>query len=106
MQEQASFSTHIYHLFMVETAQRDALQAHLTKAGIQTGIHYPKPVHLQLAYSELGHKKGDFPVAERLADRILSLPMFPELNDEQIERVSQEVISFVSEAKAVGVSTV
>ena len=61
---------------------------------VQTGIHYPKPIHLQNAYADLGHKKGDFPQAERLADRILSLPMFPELTDEQIQRVASEIRRF------------
>lgn len=93
-QKRAPFSTHIYHLFLIETDHRDALQKHLSMAGVQTGIHYPKPIHLQQAYADLAYKNGDFPQAERLANRILSLPMFPELSDDQIERVAREIRRF------------
>jgi dTDP-4-amino-4,6-dideoxygalactose transaminase len=93
-QQRAPYSTHIYHLFIIETDQRDALQEHLETAGIKTGIHYPKPIHLQEAYSEMGHRIGDFPCAERLAARILSLPMYPELTDEQILRVADATRDF------------
>jgi len=93
-QQRASYSTHIYHLFMIETEHRDALQKHLNASGIQTGIHYPIPIHLQQAYADLGYQKGDFPATEWLAKRILSLPMFPELTDEQIQRVACEVCHF------------
>jgi len=85
---------HIYHLFVVQSADRDALQQHLSEAGIQTGIHYPVPIHLQPAYAFLGHQPGDFPTAERQAARVLSLPMFPELTDEQINRVASSIHSF------------
>ena len=90
-QEHAPFSSHVYHLFVVETAERDALRAHLLAAGIQTGVHYPVPIHLQPAYADLGHKQGDFPRAERLAGRMLSLPMYPELRPTQIAAVADEV---------------
>jgi dTDP-4-amino-4,6-dideoxygalactose transaminase len=93
-QQRAPHSTHIYHLFIIETDQRDALQKHLETAGIKTGIHYPKPIHLQEAYSEMGLRIGDFPCAERLAARILSLPMYPELTDEQILRVGDAIRDF------------
>jgi dTDP-4-amino-4,6-dideoxygalactose transaminase len=93
-QKQAPFSTHIYHLFMIETDKRDALQSYLSDADIQTGIHYPKPIHLQEAYADLGYREGDFPHTENLANRILSLPMFPELRDDQIERVAAEIGKF------------
>ena len=93
-QKQAPYSTHVYHLFLIETDQRDELQKHLGSAGIQTGIHYPKPIHLQKAYVDLGYKNGDFPQAERLASRILSLPMFPELTDDHIQRVALEIRRF------------
>ncbi|HEV2802851.1 MAG TPA: DegT/DnrJ/EryC1/StrS family aminotransferase [Pyrinomonadaceae bacterium] len=88
------YARHIYHLYVVQTEARDALQQHLAAAGIQSGIHYPVPVHLQPAYASLGRRAGDFPVAERLAARVLSLPMFPELTAEQIERVAERVRSF------------
>jgi len=80
-------STHVYHLFIIQTDQRDQLREHLDQRNVQTGIHYPRPIHMHKAYVELGYRQGDFPVAERLAGRILSLPMFPELNSNEIERV-------------------
>ncbi len=87
-------STHIFHLYVVRTGYRDELQKHLASLGIQTGIHYPIPIHLQEAYSDLGLKRGAFPVTETLADEILSLPMFPELTQQQIELVLDAVSSF------------
>jgi len=81
--------SHVYHLYVVETAHRDALQSALSARGISTGIHYPIPVHLQEACSGLGYRRGDFPVTERAAERILSLPMFPELTEAQIQFVAQ-----------------
>lgn len=93
-QQCATHSTHVYHLFFIATRHRNALQRHLTHAGIQTGIHYPKPIHLQSAYSHLGYKPGDFPHAERLANELLSLPMFPELHDDQLECVAQSIRTF------------
>jgi dTDP-3-amino-3,4,6-trideoxy-alpha-D-glucose transaminase len=93
-QKQAQYSTHIHHLFVVETEWRDALQEHLDVRAIQTGIHYPIPIHLQRAYNDLGYRQGDFPETERLAGRMLSLPMFPELRRDQIERVAGEIKQF------------
>lgn len=91
------WSTHIYHLFILETSQRDALRNYLTERGIETGIHYPKPIHLHEAYSDLGLGVGAFPEAERLARESLSLPMFPELTPEQIETVTSAIGEFFSE---------
>lgn len=85
------YARHIYHLYVVQAAERDALQKSLTAAGVQTGIHYPIPIHLQPAYAFLGHREGDFPEAERQARSVLSLPMFPELTREQIEQVAQAI---------------
>ena len=93
-QRQAPYSTHVYHLFVVETAHRDALRKRLAAAEIQTGVHYPIPIHLQQAYRDLNHREGDFPEVERLARRTLSLPMFPELRPDQIQRVAEEVLDF------------
>jgi dTDP-4-amino-4,6-dideoxygalactose transaminase len=90
----APSSTHIYHLFIVETAHRDALRKYLTGRGIETGIHYPKPIHLHEAYSDLGLDVGAFPEAERLARTSVSLPMFPELSVEQIEAVTSSIREF------------
>lgn len=94
MQERSESSTHVYHLFIVETTQRDALRRYLTERGIQTGIHYPIPIHLQEAYEDLGLGRGSFPHAERLARESLSLPMYPELTDEQIGRVVDTIRQF------------
>jgi dTDP-4-amino-4,6-dideoxygalactose transaminase len=93
-QQQAPGSDHVYHLFVVETGRRDELRRHLHDAGVQTGVHYPVPIHLQRAYEDLGHKPGDFPNAERLAARMLSLPMFPELRPEQLAYVADQVRRF------------
>jgi dTDP-4-amino-4,6-dideoxygalactose transaminase len=86
---------HIFHLYVVRARSRDALMEYLSHRGIQTGIHYPVPIHLQPAYAELGHRRGDFPVAEQLAEEILSLPMYPELTQEQIELVTRTVREFL-----------
>lgn len=80
-------SEHIFHLYVVRTRNRDELQKHLNSRGIQTGIHYPIPIHLQEAYSDLDLGRGSFPVTEKLADEIVSLPMFAELSHHQIELV-------------------
>jgi len=88
------YARHVYHLYVIQTEARDALQKHLAASGVQTGIHYPVPVHLQPAYASLGHRAGDFPEAERQAARVLSLPMFPELTGAQIERVAEAVRAF------------
>src|SRR5271169_1393023 len=76
---EASWTKGVYHLYVVRVQDREALQAHLAEAGIGTGIHYPIPLHLQKAYQHLGYRKGAFPVAERVAGEIVSLPMFPQL---------------------------
>jgi len=85
---------HIYHLYVIQADDRDALKQQLADQGIETGLHYPVPLHLQQAYAELGYKAGDFPVAESLARRILSLPMFPTITREQIEYVCSAVMEF------------
>lgn len=74
---------HVYHVYAIRSARRDELQTHLQDHGVSTGIHYPIPVHLQKAFAELGHARGDFPLAERAADEVLSLPMFPEMTTDQ-----------------------
>lgn len=98
------YARHVYHLYVVQTDERDALQTSLNEAGVQTGIHYPIPIHLQPAYASLGHKAGDFPEAERQATRVLSLPMFPELTDEQVRHVAGAIQN--SEAKLQKAGTV
>ena len=80
---------HVYHVYAVRLAQRDAWRARLQEMGIQTGVHYPIPVHLQPAYRNLGYSAGDFPVAEAVAREVLSLPMFPEMTDAADRRGQQ-----------------
>ena len=84
----------VYHLYVIQTDRRDDLQTYLKKNGIDTGLHYPVPLHLQEAYKSLGHKAGDFPVAEKAAQRILSLPMYPELREDQIRYVCEKISTF------------
>jgi dTDP-4-amino-4,6-dideoxygalactose transaminase len=86
----------VYHLFVVRTQHREQMMKHLASAGIGTGIHYPIPLHLQKAYASLGYRRGDFPVTERVAEEIVSLPMFPGLQAEQQKRVAGEVMAFVA----------
>jgi dTDP-4-amino-4,6-dideoxygalactose transaminase len=75
--------THVWHLFVVLHPERDRLRAMLADQNIQTGLHYPTPVHLQPAYAHLGYGPGDYPVTERVSRQCLSLPLFPEMTDEQ-----------------------
>lgn len=84
----------IFHLYVVRHPERDRLKAFLGERGIGTGIHYPKPIHLQPAYASLGHQPGSFPITERLAGEILSLPMYAELTDAQIEYIADAVRAF------------
>jgi dTDP-4-amino-4,6-dideoxygalactose transaminase len=86
-----SSNRHVYHIYAIRVAQRDAFQAALTVQGINTGIHYPIPVHLQPAYADLGYKAGDFPHTEAASNEVLSLPMFAELTSVQQDRVSKAV---------------
>src|SRR5262245_29185186 len=85
--EELPYGKAVYYVYAVRVPDRDALQRTLTQAGIGTGIHYPIPLHLQEAYAWLGYVPGDFPVAERVAAEVLSLPMYPQLSCEQQDRV-------------------
>jgi dTDP-4-amino-4,6-dideoxygalactose transaminase len=98
---EAAWTKSVYHLYVVRVQDREALQAHLTEAGIGTGIHYPIPLHQQKAYEHLGYKTGDFPVTERIAREIVSLPMFPQLNYTQ----QNEVVNKTKEFLTAGVAT-
>ena len=91
-----SWSRAVYHLYVVRTANRDDLMSYLKTVGIATGIHYPIPLHLQKAYASLNYSPGTFPVAEKIADEIVSLPMFPQLAAGQQARVIEETVRFVS----------
>jgi dTDP-4-amino-4,6-dideoxygalactose transaminase/acetyltransferase-like isoleucine patch superfamily enzyme len=93
---QPSNSRPIYHLYVIRSADRDGMMGQLNKAGIGTGIHYPIPLHLQKAYASLKYSLGDFPVAERVAAEIVSLPMFPQLSAKQQKRVAAEIQAFTS----------
>jgi dTDP-4-amino-4,6-dideoxygalactose transaminase len=84
---EAEYAKHIYHIYSVRVADRNAVMKRLGDLKIGCGIHYPVPVHLQKAYANLGYKLGDFPVSEACASTFLSLPMFPEITDEQIQTV-------------------
>jgi len=114
--EEMEYAKHVYHLFVVKvkgetsdqesvtvvsqtgaiakSQSRDELQKFLTEKGISTGLHYPIPLHLQPCFEHLGYKKGDFPVSEELAEQCLSLPMYPELTDEQIGYVTEKIKEF------------
>lgn len=101
--QEMDYAKHVYHLFVIQvksnnpenkSEQRDALQKFLGENGIASGLHYPIPLHLQPCFANLGYKKGDFPVTEELAEQGLSLPMFPELSDEQIQYVSDKIHEF------------
>lgn len=91
---EASYGVPVYHLFVVQVPRRDDLQRHLTAVGIGSGLHYPLPLHLQKAYQHLGIRQGALPVTERAADRLLSLPMFPGMSQEQVSRVADAIRGF------------
>ncbi|OGT38012.1 MAG: cell wall biogenesis protein [Gammaproteobacteria bacterium RIFCSPHIGHO2_12_FULL_37_14] len=84
----------VYHNFVILTHERELLMHYLQERGIETKVHYPIPLHLQLAAADLGYRKGDFPVAERLAQQMLSLPVYPELTDDEVTRVIQTIQGF------------
>lgn len=87
-------ATHVYHIYLIRTQKRDALQAWLTENGIGTLIHYPVPLHLQEAYQHLGFKKGDFPIAEEIADTCLSLPLWPGMMESDADLISETIKRF------------
>lgn len=103
--KEMEYAKHVYHLFVVQilsdkvtkkqSDKRDELQKFLAENGVSSGLHYPVPLHLQPCFEHLGYKKGEFPVAEELAEQGLSLPMFPELTDEQIEFITTKIKEFL-----------
>ncbi|MCB9476964.1 MAG: DegT/DnrJ/EryC1/StrS family aminotransferase [Deltaproteobacteria bacterium] len=95
----AEWGTHVFHLYELGVDDPRGLAAHLDASGIGYGFHYPRPVHRHRAYGELGYREGDFPVAERLCSRLISLPMHPELTDEQVDTVVAAVAQFVAGAQ-------
>jgi dTDP-4-amino-4,6-dideoxygalactose transaminase len=88
---EATYSRHVYHIYAIRVRERDEVMRSLGENGIGCGVHYPVPVHLQEAYHHLGYRKGAFPIAERIAQEFISLPMFPELTGTQIELVAEAV---------------
>jgi dTDP-4-amino-4,6-dideoxygalactose transaminase len=88
----APHRTHIFHLYVIETDNRREIQEFLSARGIATGIHYPIPIHMQEACKDLGYSYGDFPATEAAANRILSLPMYPELSGHQPEHVASVLL--------------
>jgi dTDP-4-amino-4,6-dideoxygalactose transaminase len=84
----AGYAEHIFHLYVVRVSDRESLMEYLKERGIATGLHYPIPIHLQPAYAELGYGRGDFPVTEAYAETIVSLPIFPELDDDKVAYVA------------------
>ncbi len=91
---QADYAQSAWHLYVVRHPERDALKKHLESKKIGCALHYPLSLHLQKAYADLGHKAGDFPIAEKAARECLSLPIYPELSDEQIQRVAGAIREF------------
>jgi len=92
---EADYAEAVYHLYVIRVDDRNELKAYLQSQGIATGIHYPIPIHLQPAYRDLGYHRGDFPVAERDAKQMLSLPMYPELDANAIEFVAETINAFI-----------
>jgi len=92
--QEAEYAESAWHLYVVRHPRREELKKHLEANGVGCGLHYPVPLHLQKCYAHLGYKEGDFPVAEKAARECLSLPIFPEMTEEQIQRVVEVVQEF------------
>jgi dTDP-4-amino-4,6-dideoxygalactose transaminase len=95
--ETASGCEHVYHQYTIRVRNRDHVQRLLAERGIATTVYYPVPLHLQPMYAALGHRRGDFPVSEKAADEVLSLPLYPELAAEQVERVAAALVESLQE---------
>jgi dTDP-4-amino-4,6-dideoxygalactose transaminase len=91
---EAEYAQSAWHLYVVRHPQRDELKKHLEANHVGCALHYPLPLHLQKAYAHLGYKQGDFPIAEKAARECLSLPIYPEMTDAQIQRVAEVVNEF------------
>jgi dTDP-4-amino-4,6-dideoxygalactose transaminase len=92
---EAGYAKHVFHLYVIRTTRRDELQQALAAQKIATGLHYPLPLHLQKAYAAMGLGQGAFPVTERTAAELLSLPMFPELTESQVGRIADVIRAFI-----------
>jgi dTDP-4-amino-4,6-dideoxygalactose transaminase len=93
--KEAEYARHVYHIYAIRVKNRDVLISDLAEKNVNCGIHYPVPIHLQSAYSSLGISEGQFPASERCAQGFVSLPMFPELTEEQIKHVVHEIERFL-----------
>lgn len=91
---EAEPAKHVYHLYVIRSGHRDKLREYLASQGIMTSIHYPVPIHLQEGYRFLGYHAGDLPVTKSITEQILSLPMYPELTDAEIECIAEHIVSF------------
>ena len=94
------YARHVYTVYNIRAADRDALRAELQQREIHTGIHYPVPVHLQPAYADLGYARGAFPVAEQAAAEVLALPLYPEMTGAQLEEVAAALLLAATPAHA------
>lgn len=92
----ADYSEHIFHLYVIRIQDREKLMDYLKDMGIATGLHYPIPIHLQPAYRELGYERGDFPVTEAYAETIVSLPIFPELDDDKVAYIAEGIRTYLA----------
>ena len=100
--EAMAYARHVYHIYAIRTGQRQAWQDALSAQGIQSNIHYPTPVHLLPAFADLGYKAGQFPHSERAANEVLSLPMFAELTETQIDEVCRAITDLARSASVAG----
>jgi dTDP-4-amino-4,6-dideoxygalactose transaminase len=95
----AEWTEPVWHQFIIKTKKRNELQKYLKSKGISTLIHYPLPIHLQEAYKNLGYKKGDFPITEKMANEVLSLPMYPYLSESNINKISDCIRGYFYETE-------
>lgn len=86
--------THVYNQFVVRVPQREALRSHLEKSGIPTDVYYPSPLHVQPAFAYLGYSRGSFPVAEKASEEVLALPVYPELTEQDQDRIVSSIAGF------------
>jgi dTDP-4-amino-4,6-dideoxygalactose transaminase len=91
---EAPGNRHVYHLYVIQTKQREALRQYLENRGISTGIHYPIPIHLQKVCEDYGYHNGSLPITETVTKQILSLPIYPELREEQVDKIVTEINNF------------
>lgn len=92
---EAEFNKHVYHQYTIRVRDREGLRRHLAAAGIPTGVYYPLSLHLQEVFSGLGYREGDFPASERAAQEVLSLPIYPELEEEEVEYICDRIRAFL-----------